>query len=189
MPFIAIHKETGKRVDITDIKQPKLKIKSGDCLCQLCSEPLILKSGFIRATHFCHYKNCDSDYISHPESKEHLEGKRYLYDMLCKIYKPYFDTSLIELEKKVPEAGRVADIMVTFPMGWRVAYELQISPITTKSLEERTNSYGKNGIDTIWIFGGKADTETNRDWSITRFGFYYVLQIYKEVPPYTECKV
>jgi hypothetical protein len=68
MPFIAIRKETRERIDITTIANPRAVLKSGECLCQLCGAPMIVKAGLVRQHHFAHIGQCSSDYQSHPES-------------------------------------------------------------------------------------------------------------------------
>jgi competence CoiA-like predicted nuclease len=78
MPFIAIRKATGERIDITTIENPRAVLKSGECLCQLCCAPMILKAGLVRQHHFAHAGRCIDAYQSHPESPAHQDAKRYL---------------------------------------------------------------------------------------------------------------
>ncbi len=39
MTFIAKDKETGKRIDITLVKLPKIELPAGSCVCPLCGQP------------------------------------------------------------------------------------------------------------------------------------------------------
>lgn len=175
MPFIAKHKLTGERVDISLLENPKLVLKSGDCVCAMCDVPMSIVSTALVTSHFRHFTTCTSDYTAHPESPEHLAGKLFIQSWLNKNLAEYSD-AVFELEVQIPEVRRVADVMVTFPMGWRIAHEIQLSPITNEKLEERTNDYFKAGIDINWWLGGKADTYGNRDWCISNFGFYRSLK-------------
>ncbi|HOW92525.1 MAG TPA: competence protein CoiA family protein [Anaerolineaceae bacterium] len=168
MAFIALRKDTQERIDITRIEKPYLELKSGDCVCQLCGEPLIVRCGMIRQAHFAHYSACVSDYRYHPESPEHMAGKEYVADLITQmLINMGIENPKVDYEVRIPEAKRVADVLVTFPMGWRIACEIQLASITIADLEERTNDYARAGIDTIWWLGKQADTDQNRYWCAT----------------------
>ena len=138
MPFIAVQKATGERIDITTIENPRAALTSGECLCQLCEAPMIVKAGLVRQHHFAHTGRCTSGYQSYPESPAHREAKRYLATHLCEWFKEYAHTH-IAYEVPIPEVKRIADLLVTFPTGWRVAHEIQLASITTEHLQERTS--------------------------------------------------
>lgn len=174
MPFVAIEKATNHRIDITRIEDPRSVLRPGEYVCQLCGEPMIVKAGYVVRAHFAHRAVCKSDYAWHPESVEHLEFKYLLRDHLQKEFNQYA-TADIDIEVKVPEAKRVADVMMTFPMGWRIAHEVQLAGITTIELEERTEAYLNAGIDVIWWLGKNANTQTNRMWCLENIGLALVI--------------
>ncbi len=178
MPFIAMMKATGERIDITTIENPRAALTSGECLCQLCGTPMIVKAGLVRQHHFAHAGRCTSDYQSHPESPAHREAKRYLATHLREWFKEYAHAH-IAYEVPIPEVKRIADLLVTFPTGWRVAHEVQLASITTEHLQERTNDYTLAGIDVVWWLGKSADTETNRAWCRCTFGYALSLTVYE----------
>jgi competence CoiA-like predicted nuclease len=177
MPFIARNLE-GERIDITQIEFPRTVLKSGEVFCQNCGKPLIVKAGHIRRAHFAHYSECDGRYDCHPESEAHLKAKEFLRENLAREFKTY---SACQFELEVPidmewrERGRIADLLVTFPMGWRVAHEIQLASITVEQLEERTNDYLRAGIDVVWWLGNSAITEANLYWCQSRFGAAFVI--------------
>jgi len=177
MPFVAKDKNTGERVVITHYDNPKAVLKSGDCVCQLCNEPMIVKAGMIVTPHFAHYSSCTSDYITKPESKEHLALK----DIICKWLSARhgeYSTASIDLEVVIPEIRRIADVLVTYPMGWREAHEIQLSPITVEAISERTSDYNRAGIDVFWWCGNKADTPAIRDWNLrNNHGLHISLEV------------
>src|SRR5512147_2423309 len=123
MPFIALNRQTGERVDITKIENPRLHLKSDELICQLCEQPVIIKAGLITRPHFAHRSQCTTDYDSHPESIEHLLCKELVARGLREEFAEYAQAN-IQYEFKVPEVRRVVDIMATFPNGWRVAHEI-----------------------------------------------------------------
>jgi competence protein CoiA len=174
MPFIALHKETKSRIDITAINNPRHFLKSGDCLCQLCGSPMIVKAGEILQAHFAHMAACHSPYQSQPESPEHRAAKRYLAEHLTEEF-PEYARATIEYEVPIPSVRRIADLLVTWPEGHRKAHEIQLSAITIEKLQERTDDYEKAGIDVIWWLGKSALTATNRDWSFKTFGLCYYI--------------
>lgn len=178
MPFIAKNKKTGERIDITTLDNPKAIFKAGDCICQLCNSPLNVRSQHFRSgykirSHFYHRGDCDGEFEAHPESPEHLFGKIYLREELRKLYSQWAD---VEIELEVPirmdwrPKGRIADIMVTWPMGWREAHEIQLASITPEKLQERTDDYERCGINVTWWLGGRAENPSNREWCIRIFG-------------------
>jgi len=176
MPFIALHKDTLERIDISEIENPRLKLRSGDCICQLCKKPLIVKAGMINRPHFSHYSEseCDTDYKYHPESADHREAKLKLIEYLKNTHKGYTNAKF-EKEVAIPEIKRVADILVTFPMGWREANEIQLSNISVQEFQERTYDYYNAGIDVVWWLGKNADSEGNRNWCIQTFRYCFCL--------------
>lgn len=174
MPFVALRKDTQERIDITKIEKPYLELKSGDCVCQLCGEPLIVRCGLIRQAHFAHYSACVSEYKFHPESPEHMAGKEFVADLITQmLINMGIENPKVDYEVRIPEANRVADILVTFPMGWRIACEVQLASITIAELQERTNDYARSGIDTFWFLGKRADTDQNRGWCAENLMRYY----------------
>jgi competence protein CoiA len=170
MPFVAKRKATGERVDITLIENPRAVLKQGECICQVCDTPMIVKAGLVRQHHFAHVGRCPSDYQSHPESPAHQDAKRFLAANLRGQFREYANTT-IEYEVPIPEVRRIADLLVTFPTGWRVAHEVQLASITTEQLQERTNDYTLAGIDVVWWLGKSADTPANREWCRSTFGY------------------
>lgn len=176
MPFVARHKDTKERIDITRIENPRQVLKSGDYICQLCDTPMIVKAGLIMQAHFAHTASCTSDYQSHPESQEHREAKIFLAKNLGRSFAEYTNTT-IEYEVPIPEVKRIADLLVTFPMGWRIAHEVQLASITSQTLQERTDDYARAGIDVVWWLGKSANTPTNRDWSRKIFGYALCINI------------
>jgi len=176
MPFVAQHKETGERIDVTLVENPRMEINQEQCICPLCEGPFTLRVGLIRRPHFAHRTECNSQYRTHPESAAHLEAKWFLIQHLKKEF-PEYSVATIQLEVKLEPIWRVADVLVTFPTGWRQAHEIQLSPITTGELQERTNDYNTMGIDVVWWLGYHADTEINRQWCIQTFGYSLSLQL------------
>jgi competence protein CoiA len=170
MPFIAKRKGTGERIDITLIENPRAVLKRGECLCQVCDTQMIVKAGLVRQHHFAHVGRCSNDFQTHPESPAHQDAKRFLAANLREQFAEYANTT-IEFEVPVPEVRRIADLLVTFPTGWRVAHEVQLASITTEQLQERTNDYTLAGIDVVWWLGKSADTPANREWCRSTFGY------------------
>lgn len=170
MPFVAIDKVSGERIDIAQIENPRLVLKAGQIACQLCGADMFIKAGSIYRAHFSHYGECNTDYRYHPESSDHRKAKYELVQHLRDNFHEY-TTAQFEIEVPIPEIRRVADVLVTFPMGWRVAHEIQLAAITTAELEERTRDYDSAGIDVVWWLGKSADTSLNQIWCCQTFGF------------------
>jgi competence CoiA-like predicted nuclease len=184
MPFIAIDRDTGQRVDILKLKNPRLEVKTGQCVCQLCGQPLIVRGGDFNRVHFAHQTECgDSEWQRHPETPEHQQGKRYVAETLPQQF-PEYREAVIEYEVKIvlPSSKRIADVLATFPTGQKVAHEVQFASITTSELEARTNDYRSAGVDVVWWLGRSAANPVNLTWCDETFGFSlrFDVQVNKE---------
>jgi competence protein CoiA len=178
MPFIAFDIRANKRVDITQIEHPRLVLKKEDIRCQLCGNPMLIKAGMIKRAHFAHIAApCSTDYSYHPESPAHREAKVFLAEHLRVSFGEY-TSAIFDYEVPIPEAKRVADLLMTFPTGWRIAHEVQLAKITVEELQMRTAAYEQAGIDVVWWLGKQANTENNRKWCEETFG--YALTIYEQ---------
>jgi competence protein CoiA len=169
MPFVAIDVRTKERIDITLCKDPRVELEAGNYVCPLCDVQMYLRAGKVISAHFAHSVACTSRYGAHPESSAHLESKRVLASWLRGQYASSRGAK-VELEYRVPEAGRIADIMVTLPTGWRIAHEIQLASITIGEIQERTLSYARAGIDVCWWLGNAAETHVNKNWCIESLG-------------------
>lgn len=153
MPFIAKRKGTDERIDITTLERPREVLKPGECVCQVCGAEMIIKAGTIRQHHFAHAATCPSDYQSHPESFAHREAKKFLVTRLSEQFQDYAGTQ-IEYEVPIREVMRIADLLVTFPTGWKVAHEVQLASINYRSAP-MTMPWQE-----LKLFGGWAKAQT-----------------------------
>lgn len=191
MPFIALQKSTGKRIDITTIESPRAELRADDMACPVCGSPMLVKAGLINRAHFAHKpgrEDCPYAAYSAGETQEHREAKQLIRDHMSDWFSEY-GIARPELEVYVPEVtharNRIADVMFTFPGGWRVAHEVQLASITVGDLQDRTEDYERAGIDVFWWFGRDAFGKGALEWSIRRYGFYLKVELL-EVPKATE---
>lgn len=180
MPFTAIDKDTGRRINILDYENPRESLKKGGQKCRHCEEDFYIRGSDFTGCrpHFVHYAgDCDRSLNCHPESPEHLFFKEYLYNHLDAEFKEY-TTCEMALEYHIPEAGqngRTADVAALFPNGWVVCHEIQLAAISVEQLSQRTEDYRNAGADILWWFGGNADTEANREWAHENIGSSFSL--------------
>lgn len=100
---------------------------------------------------FAHNKGGDG--CSAGESAEHLAGKaaivRWVHDHYPHLH--------VDTEVPVGNRDRIADVMVTWPTGQRVAIEIQYAnlPLDTvdHSWEQRTRDYLDHDITPVWLLG------------------------------------
>ena len=121
-----------------------------------------------RIEHFRHKvtSNCNFE----PETRRHLEMKKYFYDNL----KDDENVVRIELEHKV--GNRIADIYLEMKKELytgafsthsndrpcpKIAIEVQHSKISLPKLLERTEDYDKNGVWVIWVLDGDSSISKN----------------------------
>lgn len=85
-----------------------------------------------------------------PESLNHVQGKALLVRWASAAYP---EASVVEEHPSNAARERVADVMVTFPDGRRVALEVQYSALDVDKWQERHDSYRRQGILDVWFFG------------------------------------
>lgn len=170
MPFIALDKNTGERIVVTGLVSPREELRGKHLECQLCGGRMYLRGGKDVQFHFYHHRVCTSNYKTNPETPHHIAGKFYIAENILPQLNDYANFKP-KYEVPIPEVMRVADVLLEFNMGWRIAHEIQLSSIGVEELNQRTNDYLQAGIDVLWWFGKSADNRTNRDWSIRKYGF------------------
>jgi competence CoiA-like predicted nuclease len=174
MPFVARDAVTHARIDITQLAHPREELRAADLICQICEERMIVRHGLIFRPHFAHMRACPVAYESHPESPEHLLGKAHMSAWLRQ--QPDFVGASVDLEVPIHARKRIADILVTFPQGHKLAVEIQLASITTEALHHRTEDYLNDGIDVVWVFGGNAlRSPSNLAWCEHTLGGYLQL--------------
>lgn len=186
MPLIAKRRSTGERIDITTIDEPRMELHPGECICPFCNGDLFIRSAHSRAgnqvvSHFVHYSRCDSEFEGQPESILHMDLKAWLRSTLKAIYP---EGTSIELEIPIPmnwrAKGRIADLIVYWPTGWKEIHEIQLAGLTISDLEDRTDDYKRAGYDVRWWLGKAAKTDANIKWLLENFGRADLLDFFEE---------
>jgi len=176
MPFIAVDQQS-KRVDITDYQRPKIELSDQDLFCPYCHIDFIIVSGEKVASHFRHKQECQNPiaaaYFS-GETEEHRQAKTFIKQQFIKELRNY--TRLRpELEVLAEPASRIADVMISYPFGYRQAIEIQLSRVSLENIQERTEDYFQAGIDVFWLLGPEAREERIVHYLQSLFGeCYYV---------------
>ena len=191
MPFVALHKDSGTRVCILDIENPRIELRHDEFACQSCGETLIVTGGFMRGNahvrpYFRHKTLCDGKYDSHPESAEHLAVKQYVARHVHFWYG--VNSQNIEVNYEYPismdwrNKGRIADLMVEFKgSGIKDIHEVQLSPITLDDLIQRTEDYLRAGYFVWWYLGEKNDRPELRDYLFEHQANPFVISFKKDV--------
>jgi len=115
--------------------------------CPYCKNIVRLWKPSSKIDHFKH--KTKKDCAPEPETKEHHQGKKYLYDLLNKSY----DTVILEPTCFL-QYGFKPDIYVE-DKNYNIMIEYQCSPITRNEIIRRTKAYTKHGMYTLWILGIK----------------------------------
>ncbi len=117
--------------------------KKRDYTCLECDQPLRVRGGPHRQTHFYH--------IDPPLTcRQHQKGAAHIQVQL------YFLKTLpsedCQLEKPFPAIGRIADV------AWvsrKIVFEIQYSPISLEEVIERNRDYESVGWHVVWILHDK----------------------------------
>ena len=177
MPLISLDKKTKERVDITEYYAPKIELKGRELECQECGGQMMIKHGLIVVPHFAHYPDPARTCFYESESMEHLMAKKALVLRLSgkgQRYQAIYTGAKFDYEVTLKENGivRRADILVTYPDGSREIHEIQLSPIATQDLQQRTADYLSMGATVFWWLGPKAATVPNKSWCMEEHGYF-----------------
>ncbi|WP_339163761.1 competence protein CoiA family protein [Siminovitchia sp. FSL W7-1587] len=144
--FTAVN-EKGMAVNLAEMERRHVgKLRNIRFYCPVCKEPLVLKAGSVRIPHFAHRIKSQC-FTTEPESARHLQGKKDLFRFCLK--NGYEST----LEQYLPEIQQRPDVLA-IRNGRRYAIEYQCTPISIRSIQQRSDRYLKIGITPIWIIGG-----------------------------------
>jgi competence protein CoiA len=139
-------------------------------LCPVCHKSYEYCHGRIVPPYFRHKEKQECDYLySEPETKEHINGKKILYEWI----KNQDGVNDVILEGWIPETKQRPDIMFNYN-GEQYVIEYQCSPIASEYFE-RHELYQAGGIKDIWILGTeKYLGKTHREKSIQDHTVYYL---------------
>jgi len=133
----AIEKETGE-----------YKIAWLDCIarewefiCPECKEKVVFVNATHKIKHFRHLikSNCDPE----PETQKHIEMKKFIIEKMNLDPRKNLEVGL---------GFARPDIYCEKSSTFKVAIEVQHSPISYEKFLERTVNYRKNNIHVLWIF-------------------------------------
>jgi competence protein CoiA len=106
--------------------------------CPECLNPLKVRGGPHRHTHFYHLKN-HASCRQHQKSLTHLQVQWAVQSSLSEE---------ATLEEPFPQIGRIAD--VAWKSG-KIIFEIQCSPISLEEVENRCRDYESLGFTCVWI--------------------------------------
>lgn len=123
-------------------------VRHGDkVLTMRCGWPGHPKVSALGTRFFAHNRGGDS--CSAGESANHLAGKAAVMSWVAEKYPDLH----VDAEVVVGDGDRIADVMVTWPDGQRLAIEIQYAGLPIASWRERTEDYSRLGIRVVWLFG------------------------------------
>jgi competence protein CoiA len=178
--LVALEKSTHKRVETLSFNSGfdiRKAFDKDNLICPFCEQTVFPRDRENYILHFAHKSICSSPFEYHPESIEHILGKKIIKETLSKQL-CLFDIEIL-LEFPIPEAGkkgRIADVVAIFPSGFMMIYECQLSYINTEEVYKRTQDYESIGSEVTWLLGKSADIEANRNWCYDYFDISYGLQ-------------
>lgn len=120
------------------------------------------------------------------EGEKHDAAKTFLEQFLQK--QGAFEV-LVDKIYVVADDGRKRkpDLLVTYELGQREGHEIQISPINSTQLEERTNDIRDAGVQrVVWYLYGKNFNKENRAWCCrNNVPCYHLKFDYANIPTWT----
>ena len=95
-------------------------------------------------------------------SEKHLNAQAAIQDYYTKNYPTCTATLETVVKNDTTIAFRRPDILITYPNGVMEAHEVQVSPISTEDLLQRSRDLRQHGVGAIaWYLYGKAATPAN----------------------------
>ena len=142
----------GERINCYDGKHDKEQLKKWAkkkiLICPVCGKPYEYCHGKVKSPYFRHMDKDECvDRYSEPETEEHINGKRDLYEWLKK--QPSVTDCI--LEGWIPATKQRPDIMFKYN-DEQYVLEYQCTPISSEYYE-RHELYRAAGIKDIWVLG------------------------------------
>ncbi len=136
-PFSLLKAED--RAGLQELRQTR------DFFCPVCGDRLLMKLGDKKCFHFSHFRNSICSNMSEPETPDHIQGKKDLYNWLARQgYAPQVEWVLSSISQR-------ADLgLDRFPRP--IAFEFQCSTLPQERLIQRDRGYLSQSIDPIWIW-------------------------------------
>ena len=138
--------------------------------CPVCGEPYEYCHGHVNVPYFRHMNKTECKFMySEPETEEHLQGKKDLYEWIKK--QP--GVTNVVLEAWIPETKQRPDIKFEHN-GNKYVIEYQCSPVASEYID-RHELYKVAGIHDIWICGTEKYLKENMNEKFIEqhsIGFY-----------------
>ena len=119
-----------------------------------CGWPAVAKTSVLGTRFFAH--TAGGDGCTAGESSEHLAGKAAIVQWIADAYPDL----TVDTEVPIGARERIADVLVTWPTGRRVAIEIQYARLTDQgdqdSWHERTKDYIDHDILPVWLLGHRG---------------------------------
>lgn len=179
--LVNLHTYQHSRQDKVALRE---RLRGREYACPHCGQAMTPNLGSLRVWHFSHQREastCPYETQAEPESPKH----RNLKSALAQAMMGYFADRKprVELEVRLPDIGRIADVLVSLEDGSRIAVEGQLAFIPLEELMERTRSYERADIEVIWAFEARATQggrfADHRDWLLERA--HFVIEVSTQV--------
>lgn len=157
-----IHDRSGGRTTDPLVKRVQRLSRARALGCPVCACPLVKRFGEVNRWHFAEAPWASPEdragHASHePESAAHREAKKALARALRKTLGSTWD---VWMEASL-ESGQRADVLVLHASGTRVAFEVQLAPISPDTWRRRHDQYARIGVPDYWLMGA-ADLHRTR---------------------------
>lgn len=188
MALVAMYREEGgqgdfKRCDITTLSDPRVFKVGKEIVCQACGDPMYVRHSILQKPHFAHNprsENRSCAYYAKGETDTHRAGKVSVVELLKR--RPEYKNAVFHYEYYIKSVNRIADILCVRPDKTFEVHEIQLAPISSAELQERTDDYKKSGVQEVfWWLGREANIESNRRWCEEYLGYIATLHIETKV--------
>ncbi len=139
-------------------------------LYELADGTATASRAFTKAELFCPVAGCPTPAITTVNRKRHRDGFRHLVSSTAHAPESLFhiegkaqiakwarakypNVEVVEEQASNTARDRIADVMVNFANGSRVAIEIQYAALTPDAWQLRHDSYAAQGIRDVWLFG------------------------------------
>ena len=145
----------GRAGELREFTREKLR-----CLISDCESPDIV--AVARAQRRDGFSHKSGGGRHSPETVNHLQGKAVLAAWLRDRVPR---GSRVDVEAAIDtQRTRVSDVLVTFPTGERLAFEVQYAAMTVAEWRQRHESYVTQGVVDIWLWGHTRMRQSRSSW-------------------------
>jgi len=140
-----------RRAEIGQSTVKRQKLRERVWRCPECHGPVLAVLALKKVWHFRHHSPKENCALRGGEGESELH--RHLKFALAGALERHYEEGIADFELRLAGLSRIADVLLELPRaGFTVAGEVQLSPLSLETLQQRTRDYLGAEVEPVWCF-------------------------------------